>query len=286
MSVNDVRLYFEVFGQEYAISSDAESIVRRPTLIGLHGGPGSAGGRLRFLLPQLADLAQVVVPDQRGHGRSDSGQPESWSLKQWAADVREFSDKLGIEHPIVLGESFGGFVAQEYAGTYPEHPRALVLVCCGPRFATEAEIAAEIGGSYGLKVAAAINRRAGSDEDLEAAVSEWTNLVNPLLAVRRDPIVDRLEALRTSTLEVARHFEPEGFSMDLRPLLARVRCPTLVIVGERDILVPPPLRSEFRETLAPELGRVEVVPNASHRVLTDNPSVCWRLIRDFIAGLT
>jgi hypothetical protein len=39
VSVDDVRLYFEVFGQEYAISPDAESIVRRPTLIGLHGGP-------------------------------------------------------------------------------------------------------------------------------------------------------------------------------------------------------------------------------------------------------
>jgi pimeloyl-ACP methyl ester carboxylesterase len=286
VSVGDVRLYFEVFGQQRPIRPDAASITRRPTLIGLHGGPGGDGAKLRFLLPQLADIAQVVVPDQRGQGRSDWGTPETWNLKQWAADVKQFSDALGVEHPIVLGESFGGFVAQQYAGTHPEHPAGLMLVSCGPRFATEEESAAQIGGSHGAKVAALINRRSGPDEDPDDAMKEWKRVVAPLLAVHRDPTLDRLEALRITRMEVNRHFEPEGFSMDLRPLLARVGCPTLVIVGERDILVPPPLRDELRQALPPGLGRVEVIPNASHQVLTDNPTVCWQLIREFLIGLS
>lgn len=227
----------------------------------------------------------MVVPDQRGHGRSDRGEPESWNLGQWAADVKEFADTLGIECPVVLGESFGGFVAQQYAGTYPEHPGGLILVCCGPRFATGSEIAEHIGGSRGAEVAALITSGASPDETVEEAVAEWTRLIDPLLAVRRDPVLERVESLRISTFEVNRHFEAEGFSMDLRPLLSQVRCPTLVIVGEHDILVPPPLRNEFRDAIPPGLGRVEVVPNASHSVLTDNPSFCWRLIREFIANL-
>lgn len=284
MRVGDVWLYFEVFGQQHAISPDATSITTRPTLIGLHGGPGGDGAKLRFLLPQLADIAQVVVLDQRGHGRSDWGTPETWNLKQWAADVNGFADALGIEHPIVLGESFGGFVAQQYAGTYPAHPAGLILVSCGPRFATEQETAAHIGGSHGAEVAAVINRRSGPDEELEA-MQEWRRVVGPLLAIHRDPTLERLEALRITRMELNRHFEPDGFSMDLRPLLARIRCPTLIIVGEHDILVPPPLVDEFRQGLSPELGRLEVIPNASHQVLTDNPSVSWRLVREFLAEL-
>lgn len=199
--------------------------------------------------------------------------------------MKEFSDTLGIEHPIVLGESFAGFVAQQYAGTYPEHPCALILVCCGPRFATETGTAEQIGGSRGAEVAALINRRASPENAVEEAAAAWKRAVDPLLAVRRDHVVDRIERIRISTLEVNRHFEAEGFSMDLRPLLSRLRCPTLIIVGEHDPLVPAPLRNEFREAIPPELCRLEVVPNASHRVLTDNPSSCWRLLRDFIAGL-
>jgi len=134
LSVGDASLYFEVFGQERSIAPDAKSIDRRPTVVGLHGGPGVDGGKLRFLLPVLADIAQVVVPDQRGHGLSDYGSPDEWNLAQWATDVKGLADALGIERPIVLGESFGGFVAQQHASSYPGHPDAIVIVSSGPRF--------------------------------------------------------------------------------------------------------------------------------------------------------
>ena len=113
VSVGDVWLFFEVFGRELAFTGS--TMERRPALIGLHGGPGLDGTKLRHQLAPLAEVAQVVVPDQRGHGRSDRAGPESWNLASWAADVKSFSDALGIERPVVLGVSFGGFVAQESA---------------------------------------------------------------------------------------------------------------------------------------------------------------------------
>ena len=131
VSVGDVRLYFEVFGREWVFPSG--TAVRRPVVIGLHGGPGLDGTKLRHELAPLADVAQVVVPDQRGHGRSDLGCAEDWNLAQWADDVRRFCDALSIEHPIVLGVSFGGFVAQQYAASYPDHPAGLILISTGPR---------------------------------------------------------------------------------------------------------------------------------------------------------
>ena len=106
VSVADVRLFFEVFGQEWAFAGGKTE--RRAVLIGLHGGPGLDGSKLRFQLAPFAELAQVVVPDQRGHGRSDRGGPETWNLATWAADVKGLSDALSIDHPVVLGMSFGG----------------------------------------------------------------------------------------------------------------------------------------------------------------------------------
>lgn len=282
VSVGDVRLYFEVFGQEYAIPCDGASLVRRPVVIALHGGPGIDGAKLRFQLAQLADAAQVVVPDQRGHGRSDVGAPQTWNLDQWAADVEAFADVLGIERPVVLGESFGGFVAQRYASAYPDRPAAMILVSCGPRFVRHEEIAAQAASAGGADLASVITRRGGAGEEAEAE-EEWARVVEPLLSVRPDPVLDRVEQLRIRTMEVNRHFEAEGSRLDLRPGLAHVRCPTLVIVGERDVLVPARLGQEIVEALPPGLGRLEVVRDASHNVLTDNPTESRRLISEFVA---
>ena len=125
VSVGDVRLFFEVSGAEWLLGEDG--MLRRPVLIGLHGGPGLDGTKMRYQLASLADTMQVVVPDQRGHGRSDLSTSDSWNLATWAMDVRGLSDALGIERPIVFGSSFGGFVAQQYAASQPDHPAGLIL---------------------------------------------------------------------------------------------------------------------------------------------------------------
>ncbi len=87
----------------------------KPVLLCLHGGPGLDHSTLKPVLSSLSDMAQVIYLDQRGHGRSDRSSREHWTLAQWADDVREFCNVLGIENPIVLGVSFGGYVAMTYA---------------------------------------------------------------------------------------------------------------------------------------------------------------------------
>jgi len=108
-----VRLYFEVFGQEWAVTIDG--IERRQFVVALHGGPGLDGTAQRPYLAPMATYAQIIVPDQRGHGRSDYGEPRSWNLDTWARDVADLCSALEIQRPFVLGSSFGGFVAQRYA---------------------------------------------------------------------------------------------------------------------------------------------------------------------------
>lgn len=110
------------------------------------------------------EVAQVVYVDYRGHGRSDDGPRDRWSLGQLADDVVSLCGALGIERPVVYGQSLGAIVALMYATRHPGHPRALILVA-----------ASAVG--YGLtieRVAEAFRRvggdRAGSQGRLERAV--------------------------------------------------------------------------------------------------------------------
>lgn len=273
VSVGDISLFYEVFGQG------------PPDLLGLHGGPGLDGSKLRYQLAPLADVAQVVVPDQRGHGRSDYGSAKTWNLSTWAADVKSLSDALDIEHPVVLGVSFGGFVAQQYAATYPGHPAALVLVSTAPRFAAPEETA-ERFRQVGGEAAADVLQRAW-DSPSEETFEEWRRVVGPLMSVRKDadPEIERLRAARIETVDVNLHFMSKNKAMDLREGLRAVRCPTLVLSGERDPLVPAHLGQEIVDAVPEGLARLELIPEASHDVLVDNPTQSYRVIREFLAAL-
>jgi pimeloyl-ACP methyl ester carboxylesterase len=281
VAVGDVRLFFEVFGQEWTFEGS-----KRHVLVGLHGGPGLDGTKLRYQLAPLAEVAQVVVPDQRGHGRSDHGTPETWNLATWADDVKNLCDALGFEHPVLLGISFGGGVAQHYAARYPDHLAGLILVSTGPRLPNVEELVArfrDVGGD----VAADVMRR-DAEAPTKETFAEWMRVCHPLLARHGagDPRLARVEATRIQTIDVNLHYmSDEAKTTDHRSDLARVRCPTLVVVGEFDPLVPTYLGREIVDAIPDGLAELQVVADAAHDVFTDNAQRSYGYIRDFIVGL-
>jgi len=106
---------------------DGDTMRERPTIVFVHGGPGFDHSMFKAFYSQLTDIAQLVYYDHRGNGRSEDGPIERWTLDQWADDLRELCDTLGIEQPIVFGTSFGGFVALNYAARHPDHPGKLII---------------------------------------------------------------------------------------------------------------------------------------------------------------
>jgi pimeloyl-ACP methyl ester carboxylesterase len=276
----DVELFVEICGGRGLLDSG----VRLPVLVGLHGGPGLDGAKLRHELATLADVAQVVVPDQRGHGRSDRCGPECWNLETWAQDVKNLADGLGVANPIVLGTSFGGFVAQKYAAMFPQHPAGLILISASPRFPT-LEQSVECFGELGGEAAANAVRRDWEAPSPETE-AEWERVCGPLLSLRDDrrDELDRLMGLRIRTVDVTVHFMAEGKRMDLRTELSAVRCPTLIIVGEHDPLVPVELANEILEALPAGLGSLRVIADAAHEVFIDNPEETYGAIRQFLTA--
>jgi proline iminopeptidase len=123
-NVNGARIFFDTVGAKLMI--DGERMRERPSLIVMHGGPGFDHSTMRPYFDRFADTHQVVYIDHRGNGRS-SGTPDTWTLAHWGDDVKGFCDALGIERPVVFGNSFGGMVAMSYAARHPEHPARLIL---------------------------------------------------------------------------------------------------------------------------------------------------------------
>lgn len=284
VQVRDIRLFLEVYGQEWRLAEEGPR--RRPVLLGLHGGPGADGAKARYQLSRLADVAQVVVPDQRGHGRSDLSSAAFWNLATWAADVKGLCDALGVEHPIVFGGSFGGFVAQRYAADFPGHAAGLILSSTSPRLADVDELAERFRDTGGDEAAEVLRR--DWEAPSEETSAQWRRVCGPLLSLSggSDPQALAIGAARIQTPEVGLHyFEHEGKSIDLRDALAEVRCPTLVLVGERDPLTPERLAREIVSAIPEGLARLEVIPSASHDLLADNPADAYRCIREFIVEL-
>ncbi|TML52781.1 MAG: alpha/beta fold hydrolase, partial [Actinobacteria bacterium] len=137
--VGDVRLYFDVAGME--LVPDGSIMRERPIVVCLHGGPGFDHSTLKPLLGSLEDEAQLIFLDHRGQGRSDESTPSRWTLDTWIDDVAAFCDVLGIERPIILGQSFGGMVGLGVAIRYPELPARLVVSSSLARFRVERALA-------------------------------------------------------------------------------------------------------------------------------------------------
>ena len=129
LSVNGTELYFDVVGS----GLDAASGFRqKPTLILLPGGPGFDHTYLRPWLDPVSEVAQLVYVDERGCGRSARHTHEYYQLGIMADDIVLFCKTLDIERPIVLGQSFGGFVALSIALRHPDFTSGIVLFDTSP----------------------------------------------------------------------------------------------------------------------------------------------------------
>ena len=284
--VNGVRLFFDVEGAK--LVPDGPVMRERPTVLLLHGGPGFDHAIYKPAYSALADVAQVIYLDHRGNGRSDAGPKETWALPQWGDDVRAFCDALGIDRPIVLGVSFGGMVALSYATRHPAHPAKLIVI------STEAA-----GGSHrerrvalferlgGPEVGALARRRfleVGGQPD-QAALDAWRRLAMPHYT--RVPRGADAIARTVSRPEVLHWFTRPGgesHTFNMLPDLARIRCPTLVMGGEDDPMLPIECQADIAAALPAQLVRFERFADCRHGVVPDAPEQAIASIRNFIAG--
>jgi len=278
VQVGDVRLFFDVDGAK--LRPDGPRMREVPTILMLHGGPGFDHSVFKPDLSGLTDIAQIVYLDHRGNGRSDRDRQENWNLDRWGDDVRAFCDRLEIERPIVLGESFGGMVAMAYATRHPDHPAKLILASTAAqmRLDRSLDMFERLGGEEAREVA-----RRFFENPSQAAMAEYVRTCFPLYS--QQPRSPDWMARSVQNLEVARFFfQGEIRTFNLLPQLGRIRCPTLITVGDMDPITPLQNSEDIAAAIPERLARLERFTGAGHGVQRDDPQGFDRLVREFIAS--
>lgn len=282
IKVNGVDLFVDIEGA--GLVPDGPRMRAKPTLILLHGGPGADHAVYKPAFSQLSDVAQIVYFDHRGNGRSDESDAAHWTLDQWADDLRGLIDSLGIENPIIYGASMGGFVAQAFATKYPDLPGALIL--CATTARVDFDVIRDAFTRVGGTKAGEIAHTYWSDPTPERRRAYFEHCL-PLYA-QSPPDPDRMARVIVKN-PVAMHFNGPKNEMgrfDFRQALGAVTCPTLVISGSHDPIMPP----VFGETLLASLGNApathHTLHGAGHMIEKDQPADFFALLRHFISENT
>jgi len=249
-----------------------------PPLLCHSGGPGASATYFGSL-DELAAERTLLLLDPRGTGASDRPVDSSaYALEEYAADIEALREELGVDRLDVLGHSHGGFVAITWAGTHPEYVGRLVLAATAPRF-TDAirarrreRVAAHAGQPYFADAIAALEDQQAGRYSSDGELAALYERAGPVLVPPGKDVGPIAAAFRSAGIsaDAMRHFnERIAATMDLRPLLARITAPTLVIASRLDNRIgPDDAQRAFHLIGAPE-RRIEFVENTGHVITVD-----------------
>lgn len=248
-----------------------------PPLVLVHG-LGGAGFNFADLAPLLARRHRVLVLDLPGHGGTEP-LPRVERLSDLAAHVAAVGEHEAMSPAVVLGYSMGGLVALRLAAERPEAVASLVLVAPAGIVSTTRRARLWLGLVSALRPARAVARfrsLIARRPNLRAPVFGYWGAVEPR-RLSPEAVVGFLEAQpdHTDVRGVARvllHDDP-------RPDLAGIRCPTLLVWGARDNLIPLEDGFEYARRLRCPL---RVVPAAGHLVVGERPGECAVLVEQFL----
>jgi len=281
IAVNGVELFFDVYGP--GLAARGNELVDRPVIIALHGGPGIDHSQFLPWLTPITDVAQLILVDHRGNGRSSRPPVETRTLANMAHDLEDLRQALGLGRIVLLGMSFGGMLALTYAVTYPDNVAALIPCAT-----------------------------AASNEALERALSGMHDMSSPdereALARLRCGTIQSIEDLDRVFAALARFYEydpartpPGGFkpvadidmlnwffarerhTYDVRPQLGKITAPTLVLTGRHDKIAPPFASEEILKGIAH--AEQEIFEQSGHRLMREENAKFLRTVRHFIGRL-
>jgi pimeloyl-ACP methyl ester carboxylesterase len=232
------------------------------------------------------DFAPVVAPhyrtlalDHRGHGQSDWAPDGRYEIDALVDDVESVTAALGIERMVLVGHSLGGRVATVYAGRHPERLAGFVIVDIGPEvdprgslrirqdvesnlqpaFDSVEEYARVLSLSYPAATPESLRRMAR--HGLRRRADGRFELV-------MDPAWRGITAGRSGSAQAEQ--EENALRQRMWDALAALPCPALVVRGAASDILSPEVADRMVDEVL-QNGRLAVVPQAGHSVMTDNP---------------
>jgi 3-oxoadipate enol-lactonase len=245
--VNSIALYYEVHGNG-------------PTVVFAHG---AGGNHLSWWqqVPVLAPKYRCVSFDHRGFGQSPDT-PDGPGSQAFVEDLKQLLDHLEIDRAALVAQSMGGRTCLGFALAYPERVRALVM-------------ADTTGGFSDARIA---QLRAEGEAALAGANPP------PRTYARHFPQEQPAQAFLYEQIRALNPPRQEGPAPG--PTVEQVRtlaAPTLLIVGEHDVIAPPSMMKMFQSYIPH--ARLAEVAGAGHSVYFEKPTEFNRLVLEFFADV-
>ena len=271
----DVSLYVDVVG-------------RGEPIVLMHGGP-SADLWTMGSFRRLADQATVVLYDHRCNGRSTGPPASSMTWDNLTADAEALRQHLGFDRWAVLGHSFGGHVALEYALRYPERVSRLVLVDTGAdaRWSRENTLKVLAERGYSPAKVELVRRWFSGDFEAREYLPIFWRISGAYMPNHgfRGMVRELAEGgwrsrLRPQPFLFAGRTLLPGWSVVAR--LGEITAPTLVIAGREDFVFPPECQRELVDGIPG--AQLALIDEAGHNPQDEMPAEVMAVLRPFLTG--
>jgi pimeloyl-ACP methyl ester carboxylesterase len=249
----------------------AEAQGEGPPIVFVHG-LGATSNVWHAQRMALSHSYRVIVYDRSGCGRSQKA-PAGYSIDAWTDEIAGLLDHLAIPSAVVVGHSLGSMIAQRFAGKHAGRTRALVLA------GGEAELPAPARQVLTERV------KAIEAQGLGGAVGPWPEV--SLAAVTREAN----PALTGLVREMFLANDPRAYALQCLALRdgsvrgdhGNIRCPTLLLVGDQDLVTPLSWQRQIAAGIAN--SRIWTIPNTGHMTMLESPVVFNTVLLDFLAML-
>jgi len=241
--------------------------------------PGFASGAWSWFkqTEELSKDFRVITFDPRGIGKSNSPNVRNgklFPLEVFAEDVLGLLDALEIEKAHIVGASFGGFVAQEFALKFPERLNKLVLVCTTAGGTNHVRPSIEVLRSFAPD--ASLTRGEHIRRFLRPAFSEEFN-------VDRADEVERVCRMREeSDVSETTYFDQleTAFNFDLENKIRSIKAETLVLTGDKDLIVP--MQNSVNLSNSIPNAVLKIVKNGSHLFFIEKADEFNQIVSEFL----
>jgi proline iminopeptidase len=285
----------DVGGAELFVEEEGEGM----PLVLLNGGPGGTHHYFHPWFARAAGFSRVIYYDQRGCGLSDFEPGEhGYSVEQAADDLEAMREALGIQKWVVLGYSYGGFLAQLYTTKYPGSVSGLILLGASPGMAIDlgpsrqSEFLSEEEIARRAEIREQLQEYA---EEVDLAQREYVQLLVYNNFLNGDwkrqgfykPSPGRMAQIALYEWDHDGDFNSvvgqSQSGIDFTGIFDDNPIPTLILEGEYDLT--------WNETKAGILagnhpsGRLVVFENAGHGIYDEEPDRFFRVLEEFVTTL-
>jgi 3-oxoadipate enol-lactonase len=228
-------------------------------------------------VPVLSTQFQVILVDNRDAGRSSKAH-HPYKIADMADDLAGLLDALGIQRSHLLGLSMGGMIAQEFALRHGDRLDRLVLAGTGAAPARSAVDPIQIWSWV----------KANDPTGEVFGGQQFVSLFSTAFLRNRQAVCDTAELLASNPYPMSHEAygrQADAYrQFDALDRLATITAPTLIVVGEQDLLTPPWIAREVAEAIPG--ARFEVIrgDGSSHMVPIECPDEFNRLVLDFLSG--